>query len=71
MKQGLADGLFQQLELPADGLRGKKQCFGRSGNAAFTCNGPEVKQVIVVQVSHRAERLCASRLQHQIEKCDL
>ena len=49
-EQGLADVLFEYLDLAADRLRCQVQNLCRPGHAALPGHGPEILQVVVIQV---------------------
>ncbi len=49
LEQLQAVGLFEQADLPADGLRGQVQLFAGAGDAAGLGHGPEVVQLPIVE----------------------
>jgi hypothetical protein len=59
-QQRLADGLFEQADLAADRLRRDVQAFAGTRHTAMFGHGPEVLQVLDVQV-HRRLRLPRNR----------
>src|SRR5690606_29124455 len=47
-----ADGLLELLDLGADRLRRQVKHSARTGDAALAGDGPEIEQVVVIQVAH-------------------